>query len=297
MSDSVIVTCALTGLSEPVAHRPKTPLEIATAAIDAAKAGAAIVHIHVRDPQTGAASRSLDLFRDVVDRIRAADVDVLINLTTGVGMSIVLADDDPTHAGPGSGIIPALERLAHVEELLPDLCTLDYGVFPGGEQAVDVTTTEMARKMAVRMRELGVKPEMEIFELGNIELCRGLIQEDLIDDPPYFQLCLGVPGSALATTEVMKVMRDLLPSGAVWSAFGISRHEMPMVAQAALLGGNVRVGLEDNLWLTKGVPATNAQLVEKAVGIIEALGARAASPDEARARLGLGSRASLRAGR
>ena len=290
MNTEVIVTCAVTGGTEPVAHRPKTPQDIAGAALDAARAGAAVVHIHVRDPETGAASRDVDRYREVVDIVRSSDVDVVLNLTTGMGMDMVVLDDDPTRAGPGSDIVPALARMPHVEELLPEICSFDCGVYTFGENVVSITTLEMARKLARRMQELGVRPELEVFDMGNIEASKVLLREGLIDDPPYYQLCLGIIGNAPATTEAMLAMRDMLPPGALWSAFGVSRWEMPMVAQAVLLGGNVRVGLEDNLWLTKGVPATNAQLVEKAVGIIESLGARPASPDEARARLKLTKR-------
>ena len=287
MNPEVIVTCAVTGGTEPVAHRPRTPKEIASSALDAAKAGAAIVHIHVRDPETGAASRRVDLYREVVDLIRSSDVDVVINLTTGMGMDMVVEDKDPTRAGPGSDIVPALERMPHVEELLPEICSFDCGTYTFGDTTVSITTPEMGRKLAGRMQELGVRPEMEIFDMGNVEASKLLLKEGLLDEPLYYQLCLGIIGNAPATPESMMALRDLLPPGALWSAFGVSRWEMPMVAQAVLLGGNVRVGLEDNVWLAKGVPATNAQLVEKAVGIIESLGARVASPDEARARLKL----------
>ena len=287
MNTEVIVSCAVTGGTEPVAHRPKTPAEIAAAAIEAAHAGAAIAHIHVRDPETGAASREVALYREVVERVRASGVDVILNLTTGMGMDMVIEDDDPTRAAPGSDIVPALERIPHVEELLPEICSFDCGVYVFGEKTVSITTLEMARKLARRFQELGVKPELEVFDMGNIEIARLLHAEGLLDDPPYFQLCLGVIGNAPATPQAMTAMAEMLPAGSVWSAFGVSRFEMPMVAQAVLLGGNVRVGLEDNLWLSKGVPASNAQLVEKAIGIIESLGSRAATPDEARAKLGL----------
>jgi uncharacterized protein (DUF849 family) len=287
VNTEVIVTCSVTGGSEPAAHRPRSPQEIADSAVDAAKAGAAIVHIHVRDPQTGAASRSVDLYREVVDRIRSSRVDVVLNLTTGMGMDMILEDKDPTRAGPGSDIVPALERMPHVEDLLPEICSFDCGTYTFGEQMVSICTLEMARALARRMQELGVRPEMEIFDMGNIEQSKILLAEGLLDEPLYYQLCLGIIGNAPATPESMMALRDMLPPGSLWSAFGVSRSEMPMVAQAVLLGGNVRVGLEDNLWLAKGVPATNARLVEKAVGIIESLGARVASPADARARLKL----------
>jgi uncharacterized protein (DUF849 family) len=287
VNTEVIVSCAVTGGTEPVAHRPRTPAEIAAAAVEAARAGAAIAHIHVRDPETGAASREVALYREVVERIRASGVDVILNLTTGMGMDMVIENDDPTRAAPGSDIVPALERIPHVEELLPEICSFDCGVYVFGEKTVSITTLEMARKLARRFQGLGVKPELEVFDMGNIEIARLLHAEGLLDDPPYFQLCLGVIGNAPATPQAMTAMAEMLPHGAVWSAFGVSRFEMPMVAQAVLLGGNVRVGLEDNLWLSKNVPASNAQLVEKAIGIVESLGSRAATPDEARAKLGL----------
>jgi uncharacterized protein (DUF849 family) len=290
MNQEVIVTCSVTGGSEPAAHRPKTPREIAASALEAARAGAAIAHIHVRDPETGAASRKVEYYREIVDIIRSSDVDVILNLTTGKGMDMIIEDRDPTMAGPGSDIVPALDRMPHVEELLPDICSFDCGTYTFGEQMVSICTLEMARKLARRMQELGVRPEMEIFDVGNIEQSKILFREGLLDEPLYYQLCLGIIGNAPATPEAMMCMRDMLPPGSVWSAFGVSRWEMPMVAQAVLLGGNVRVGLEDNLWLGKGVPATNAQLVERAVGIIESLGARPATPAEARARLALGPR-------
>ncbi len=290
MNTSVIVSCAVTGGTEPVAHRPYTPQQIADSALEAAQAGAAIVHIHVRDPQTGAPSREVRYYREVVERIRAAGVDVLVNLTTGMGMDMVIEDADPTVAGPGSDIVPALERMPHIEELLPDICSFDCGTYVFGEKVVSITTLEMARKLARRMQELGVKPELEVFDMGNIEVARLLHAEGLLDDPPYFQLCLGVPGNAPATTQAMAAMAGMLPPGSVWSAFGVSRWEMPMVAQAMLLGGNVRVGLEDNLWLSRGVPATNAGLVTKAIDIIEALGGHVATPAEARERLGIRQR-------
>jgi uncharacterized protein (DUF849 family) len=287
VNTDVIITCSVTGGSEPAAHRPKTAKEIADAAIEAAKAGAAIAHVHVRDPQTGSASRRVELYREVVERIRSSGVDMVINLTTGMGMDMIIEDRDPTRAGPGSDIVPALERMPHVVELLPEICSFDCGTYTFGEQMVSLCTLEMARILARRMQELGVRPEMEIFDMGNIEQSKILLAEGLLDAPLYYQLCLGIIGNAPATPESMMALRDMLPPGSVWSAFGVSRFEMPMVAQAVLLGGNVRVGLEDNLWLAKGVPATNAQLVEKAAGIIESLGARVATPAYARARLGL----------
>ena len=213
MNSEVIVTCSVTGGSEPAAHRPRTPKEIAGSAIDAAKAGAAIVHIHVRDPQSGAASRRVDLYREVVDRIRSSGVDVVLNLTTGMGMDMILEDKDPTRAGPGSDIVPALERMPHVEELLPEICSFDCGTYTFGEQMVSICTLEMARVLARRMQELGVRPEMEIFDMGNIEQSKILLAEGLLDEPLYYQLCLGIIGNAPATPESMMALRDMLPPG------------------------------------------------------------------------------------
>ena len=287
MNREVIVSCAVTGGAEPARHRPKSPREIADAAIEAAQAGAAIVHIHVRDPETGAASRSVEYYRQVVESIRASSVEVIINLTTGVGGDIVFDDDDVSRYSAGTDFVSALERIPQVEELRPEICSLDCGAVEFSEQLVQVFTTEMVRKMARRMLELGVKPEIEIFDFGGLTIARQMIAEGLIGDPAWFQICLGIPWSTPATTHAMKAIADALPAGCLWSGFGLSRMEMPMVAQAMLLGGNVRVGLEDNLYLSKGVPATNGELVERAIAIIGYLGGRAVSPDEARKRLGL----------
>lgn len=287
MNREVIVSCAVTGGAEPAQHRPKSPEEIAAAALDAAEAGAAIVHIHVRDPETGVASRCVDYYRQVFELIRKSNTDVIINLTTGMGGDIVFDDADLSHYGAGTDFVPALERIAHVEQLRPEICSLDCGPVEFSEQLVQIFTTEMVRKMTQRIQELGVKPEIEIFDFAGLTIANQMIAEGLIDDPPWFQLCLGIPWSTPATAHTMKAIADVLPAGSLWSGFGLSRMEMPMVAQAILLGGNVRVGLEDNLYLSKGVPATNADLVERAITIIEYLGARAVSPDEARKKLGL----------
>jgi len=283
----VIVSCAVTGGAEPVQHRPKSPKEIADAALEAARAGAAIVHIHVRDPLTGAPSRDVGYYRQVVEAIRGSDVDVIINLTTGMGGDIVFDDADLSGYGVGTDFVSALDRIPHVEALRPEICSLDCGPVEFSEQLVQVFTTEMVRKMARRIHELGVKPEIEIFDFAGLTIAQRMIAEGFIDDPPWFQICLGIPWSTPATSHAMKAIADALPAGCLWSGFGLSRMEMPMVAQAMLLGGNVRVGLEDNLYLAKGVPASNAELVERAVTIIGHLGGRAIGPDEARQRLGL----------
>ena len=291
LQSEVIVTCAVTGAGDTAAVHPRlpvTPQQIADSAIEAAKAGASVAHIHVRDPQTGAPSRKLDYYREVVDRIRSSGVDVIINLTTGMGGDLVVDDARPTVAGPGSDIVPALDRLEHVEALLPEMCSLDCGSmnFYDGD-FVAVVTPNQLRAMAARIKELGVKPELEVFDSGHIQLANRLIDEGLIEGAPLFQLCLGIPWGAPASVRSMMAMIDLLPQNAVWAAFAISKMEMPFVAQSILLGGHVRVGLEDNLYLERGVFASNAQLVERAVRVIESLGARPLSPAEARVKLGL----------
>jgi uncharacterized protein (DUF849 family) len=274
MNRDVIITCAVTGAGDTVAKHagvPVTPESVAEAAISAAQAGAAIAHIHVRDPETGQGSRDVALFSKAVELVRASDTDVIINLTAGMGGAWFPSDKDPAMPGPGTDNVGPEERLAHVEVLQPEICSLDCGTMNFGDN------------------EMGVKPEMEVFDLGQIRFARQLIDEGLIDSPPLFQICLGIPWGAEADTESMLAMRNALPPGANWAGFGISRMEMPMVAQAVLLGGNVRVGLEDNLYLERGVLASNAQLVERAVEIIERLGARVVGPDEAREQLGLRS--------
>ena len=291
MNNEVIVSCAVTGAGDTAGIHPElpvTPAQIAGAAIDAAGAGAAVAHIHVRDPRTGAPSRKLEYYREVVDRIRSSGTDVIINLTTGMGGDLIVDDASPSVAAPGSDMIPALERLEHIEALRPEMCTLDCGSmnFSDGDYVAVVTANQL-RTMAARVQELGVKPELEVFDTGHVRLANKLVEEGLIDGAPLYQLCLDIPYGAPADTRTMAAMIDLLPPGAVWAAFAIARMEMPIVAQAMLLGGNVRVGLEDNLYLRRGVFASNAQLVEKAVGLVEMLGARTLTASEARAKLGL----------
>jgi|TARA_B110000971_G_scaffold57514_1_gene58582 uncharacterized protein (DUF849 family) len=291
MNYEVIVTCAVTGAGDTTAKHPGvpvTPKQIAEAAIEAAKAGAAIAHIHVRDPETGKGSRDPKLFAEVVDRIRSSDTDIVINLTAGMGGDWVPSEADPSMPGPGTDMIGPLERLAHVEELLPEICSLDCGTlnFGNGEE-IYISTPPTLRKMAALAKEWGVKPELEVFELGHIRFARQMIAEGLIDDPPMFQICLGIPWGADHTVDTLKVMKDHLPSDASWTSFGISKMQMPIAAASVAMGGNVRVGLEDNIYLDRGVLASNGQLVERAVGIIERMGARAVTPAEARKRLNL----------
>ncbi len=291
MNYEVIVTCAITGAGDTVGRHPGvpvTPEQIADAAIEAAKAGAAIAHIHVRDPDTGLGSRDPELFKEVVDRVRDSDTDVVINLTAGMGGDWVPDADNPSMPGPGTDMIGAMERLAHVEDLLPEICSLDCGTLNfGNGDNIYIATPPTLRRMATLTQEWGVKPEMEVFELGHIRFARQMVEEGLIDAPPMFQICLGIPWGADQSVDIMKAMKDQLPPDASWAGFGISRMQMPMAAAAVLMGGNVRVGLEDNLYLDRGVLASTGQLVERAVEIIERLGARAVTPAEARQKLQL----------
>ena len=291
MNYEVIVSCAVTGAGDTVGKSPLipvTPEEVANAAIEAAKAGAAIAHIHVRDPETGKGSRDPELFKEAVDRIRSSDTDVVINLTSGMGGDWTPSDDEPAMPGPGTDMIGPLERLAHVKELLPEICSLDCGTLNFGDgNDIYIATPPYLRKMATLTKEWGVKPELEVFELGHLRFAKQMIAEGLIAEPPMFQICLGIPWGADHSVDMLKVMKDELPGEAVWGGFGISRTQMPIAAAAVAMGGNVRVGLEDNIYLERGVHATNAQLVEKVIGIIDRMGARAVTPAEARKKLGL----------
>ena len=292
MNRNPIITCAVTGSGDTAGKHPdlpKTPEEIATAAIDAAKAGAAIAHIHVRDPETGKPSRDVDLYREVVDRIRDSATDVIINLTTGMGGDLFLGpDDDPLSFTDDTDCVGQMERMAHVEALLPEICSLDCGSFNYmGKNYVYVSTQTMLELGAKRLQEIGVKPELEVFDAGQIWFAKHMIEKGLIDSPPLFQVCLGIPWGAPATPGVFQAMVNELPEGSNWTGFAIGAMEMPIVAQSMLLGGNVRVGLEDNLYLDKGVLASNAQLVDRARTIIEAMGASVQTPAEARVSLRL----------
>jgi len=289
MNQNVIISCAVTGAGDTVDKHPAipvTPEQIAQAAIDAAKAGAAVAHIHVRDPKTGAPSHDVNLYREVVERVRSSDTDVVLNITAGGGGDWFPGEDDPAVAGPGTLLQKPAERHAPVAELLPEICTLDCGSYNFADN-VYISTAPWLREHAKLIQDSGVKPEIECFELGHIRMAKRLIAEGLIDADPLFQLCLGIPWAAEADPETMLAMRNQLPDNAIWAAFGVGRMQMPMAAQAVLMGGNVRVGLEDNLYLSKGVHASNAQLVEKAAGLVENLGARTMTPAEAREHLGL----------
>jgi 3-dehydrocarnitine:acetyl-CoA trimethylamine transferase len=294
VNTEVFITCAVTGAGETTRASDRVPVApdaIADEAIAAARAGAAIVHIHVRDPETGRGSRDPALYRAVVERVRGSGVDAVINLTAGMGGDLVLGGEDaPLPVDEDrTDMIGAAERLTHVEELRPEICTLDCGSmnFAAGGDYVMVNTPGMLRAMARRIRELGVRPELEVFDTGQLVMVGDLIREGLIDDPPMIQLCMGIPYGAPNDPTTLMALVNRLPEGAVFSAFSIGRMQLPYVAMAALAGGNVRVGLEDNIYLSRGVLATNAQLVERAVTILEAMGARVLGPDEVRERLRL----------
>jgi uncharacterized protein (DUF849 family) len=294
MNWDVFITCAVTGAGDTTGRSdrvPVTPEEIADAAIGAAEAGAAVAHIHVRHPRTGKGARAPELYREVVERVRASGVDVVLNLTAGMGGDLVLGGVDaplPPDAA-GSDLAGAEARLAHVGELRPEICTLDCGSmnFAAGGDYVMVNTPEMLRAMARRVQALGVRPELEVFDTGHLVLVKELIREGLIDEPVLVQLCTGIPYGAPDDPTTLMTMVNQLPPGAVFSTFSIGRMQLPFVAMAALAGGHVRVGLEDNLFLAKGVPATNADLVRRAVTILEAMNVTVLGPDEVRARLQL----------
>ena len=291
MNHDVIITCALTGAGDTTGKSqwvPITPKQIAAAAVEAAKAGATVVHCHVRDPQTGQFSRDVALYREVMERIREADVDIIVNLTAGMGGDLEIGpDESPMEFGASTDLVGPLTRLAHIEQLLPEICTLDCGTLNFGDgNTIYVSTPQQLRAGAQHITELGVKAELEIFDTGHLWFAKQMIKEGLLHDP-LFQLCLGIPWGAPADTTTMKAMVDNLPGDAVWSGFGIGRMQMPMAAQSVLLGGNVRVGLEDNIWLEKGVLATNGQLVERVGEILTRLGARILTPAEGRAKMNL----------
>ncbi|HEX5260788.1 MAG TPA: 3-keto-5-aminohexanoate cleavage protein [Gaiellales bacterium] len=294
MNWEVFVTCAVTGAGDTAGRSdriPVTPAQIADAAVEAARAGAAIAHIHVRDPQTGRGARDPKLFREVVERVRSSDVDVVLNLTAGMGGDLVLGGAEaPLPPDPaGTDMAGASERLAHVEELLPEICTLDCGSmnFAAGGDYVMVNTPAVLRAMAARVQSLGVRPELEVFDTGGMVMVRELIRDGLIEDPPLIQLCTGIPYGAPDDPGTVLAMVNQLPPGAIFSLFAISRMQLPFVALAPVMGGNVRVGLEDNLYLRRGELATNAQLVERAVAILESMNVRVLGPEEVRDRLRL----------
>ncbi len=294
MNWQVFLTCAVTGAGDTAdksEHVPVTPQEIANSAVDAARAGAAIVHIHVRDPESGKGSRDPGLFRETVERIRSADVDVIINLTAGMGGDLVLGGAEtplPLDNG-GTDMAGATERLVHVASLLPEICTLDCGSmnFAAGGDYVMTNTPDTLRAMARTVQSLGVRPELEVFDFGHIVMVKDLIKEGLIDDPVMIQLCTGIPYGAPDDPNTFMAMVNALPDNCVFSAFSIGRMQIPFVAMAALAGGNVRVGLEDNIYLSKGVKASNADLVERAATLLEAMNVKIIGPEEVRRKLKL----------
>ena len=291
MNNEVIVTCAVTGAGDTLGKHPEvpvTPEQISNAAIAAAKAGASVAHIHVRDPETGLGSRDTNLFKEVVERIRDSETDVVINLTAGMGGDWVPSEENPSMPGPGTDMIGPEERLAHVKEIHPEICSLDCGTMNfGNGNEIYISPPGYLREMASMIQEWGVKPELEVFELGQIRFAKQMIKEGLINEPPMFQICLGIPWGAEQTVDSMKVMKDELPTNASWASFGIGRMQMPMAAAAVAMGGNVRVGLEDNLYLEKGVLASNDQLVSRVIEIIQRMGGRVLSPQETRDKLKL----------
>jgi len=291
MSRPVIISCALTGGGDTTGaspHVPITPEQIANDAIAARAAGAAIVHIHVRNPETGKPSRDPALYREVVRRIRDSGSDVLINLTTGAGGRYVPDAKNPNANAIEGGMATPEERISHVLELRPDICSLDIGTMNFSSYAF-LNLPQDVQQMAAAIREAGVKPELEVFDLGHVAYVRHLCERGLFAEPPWLQFCLGIPWGAPASTESMQAMKQLIPAGALWSAFGISRHQFPMAAQAVILGGHVRVGLEDNLYLSRGKLAEgNGPLVQRAARLIQELDFDVATPAQTREILRIG---------
>nr|WP_272211361.1 3-keto-5-aminohexanoate cleavage protein [Marinicella sp. W31]MDC2877252.1 3-keto-5-aminohexanoate cleavage protein [Marinicella sp. W31] len=297
MNRDVFITCAVTGsgnTQDRSPHVPRSPEAIAASAIDAAKAGAAIVHCHVRDPETGNPVRLPALYREVTERIRASEVDVVLNLTSGMGGDITFGPTEaplPVNAA-GTDMVGAAERVEHIAECLPELCTLDCGTMNFAEADYVMTNTPgMLRAMGQMMTDLGVKPEIEAFDTGHLWLAKQLVKEGILSSPAMVQLCMGVPWGAPNDLNTFMAMVNNVPEDWHWSAFSLGRDQMPYAAAAILAGGNIRVGLEDNIYLEKGVLATNAQLVEKAVTIAENMGSRVIGPQAVREKLGLVKRA------
>ena len=297
MNRDVFITCAVTGsgsTQDRSPHVPRSPEAIAKSAIDAARAGAAIVHCHVRDPESGVPSRLPSLYREVTDRIRDAEVDVVLNLTAGMGGDITFGSTEkplPVNEA-GTDMIGAAERVVHIAECLPELCTLDCGTMNFAEADYVMTNTPgMLRAMGQMMTDLGVKPEIEAFDTGHLWFAKQLVKEGILASPALVQLCMGVPWGAPNDLNTFMAMVNNVPEDWHWSAFSLGRDQMPYAAAAMLAGGNIRVGLEDNIYLSKGVLATNAQLVEKAVTVAENMGARVIGPEAVREKLGLVKRA------
>ena len=296
MNREVFITCAVTGsggTQDRSPHVPRSPQQIAESAIAAAKAGAAVVHCHVRDPESGSPRRDVALYREVTDRIRDAEVDVVLNLTAGMGGDIVFGGTEaPLPPVAGTDMVGASERVAHIAECLPEICTLDCGTMNFAEADYVMTNTPgMLQAMGRMMTELGVKPEIEAFDTGHLWYAKQLVKDGVLESPALVQLCMGVPWGAPDDLNTFMAMVNNVPDDWTFSAFALGRNQMAYVAASVLAGGNVRVGLEDNLWLEKGVLATNAQLVERAVTIVENLGASVIGPQDVREKLGLVKRA------
>lgn len=295
MISEVFITCAITGGGSGPKHSPHvpvTPEQIANSAIEAARAGAAQVHIHVRDPETGQGSREPALYREVVQRIRKSNVNPVINLTTGMGCALVMGGpESPLPPAAGTDMAGATERLVHIEELRPEICTLDCGTLNYGtrDELIVVNTPATVRAMAARLQKLGVRPELEVFDTGDLVLVNDLIKTGVINDPPLIQLCMGISYGAPSDPTTLLALVHQLPPRAIYSTFSIGRMQLPYVALAPLLGANVRVGLEDNLYLSRGRLATNAELVQRAVEILDRIAVRVMSPDEVREKLALKS--------
>ena len=295
MTKEVFITCAVTGsgtTQDKSPHVPRSPKQIAESAIAAAEAGAAVVHCHVRDPETGTPSRKIDYYREVTEYIRASDTDVVLNLTAGMGGDIVFGGQEaPLPLASGTDMIGSTERVAHIAECLPEICTLDCGTMNFAEADYVMTNTpSMLQAMGQMMTNLGVKPEIEAFDTGHLWYAKQLVADGVLDPDALVQLCMGVPWGAPDDLNTFMAMVNNVPANWTFSAFALGRNQMAYVAASVLAGGNVRVGLEDNLMLERGVLAENYQLVEKARGIIEALGARVIMPEEVRQKLKLSKR-------
>lgn len=290
MKTKPTITCAISGGGDLLSRNPNIPVtteQVAKDVAEVAKAGATMVHIHVRDPKTTLESWEVDRFKEVVDRIRDQGTDIIINLTSAIGMLVAFDQNDPSILDPEkTRFWKAERRLDHIETCMPDVCSLDVPIMNYADTPY-INLPDQVRKIAKRVQEIGVKPEIECFDLGDLWRTKEYIEEGIFDDPPLIQLCMGVKYGTPATTHGLVSMHQMLPENCVWGAFGVGARQMPMVAQSVLMGGNVRVGLEDNLFIAKGQPATNVQLVERARLIIEGLGYEVATVAEARERLGL----------
>ena len=296
INKDVFITCAVTGsggTQDRSPHVPRSPEQIANSAIAAAEAGAAIVHCHVRDPETGVASRDPKLYRELTERIRDSKTDVVLNLTAGMGGDLYFGPpDQPLPLAEGTDMGSAESRMEPIADCLPEICTLDCGTMNFAEADYIMTNTPgMLMTMGQMMTDLGVKPEIEAFDTGHLWFAKKLVEDGVLDSPALVQLCMGIPWGAPDDMNTFMAMVNNIPNDWNWSAFSIGRNQMPFVAAAVLAGGNVRVGLEDNIWLDKGVLATNESLVQRAVGIIERMGANIMTPAQVRKKLGLTKRA------